>query len=477
MGMNFGAFAGGLSNGFNQGVSMAKTIRDVIRENKLQELREKGMEEANAQREASINGMIQERGVTTQPATDAPTSGAVDTAPTTTPTASESSPTASPDSAAARTAASGMAPQQITVTPSPTANPDPAAANTAASSMPQGSQLPPSVSKQTPETTVVQPSAAQSTPQAAAANGVAGNVPGQAGFWVNGQRFNTREEARAFADKSAPSATDIFMKNAVPKIAEQYMVNGDPEKAKAWSDYADSHNGKRAIKDWAAAWTAPDFDTAATKFGKFYTDHVNDGVDYVGHKMKTNSDGTQVALITLKDKKSGKESEIELTRDKMMALGAANNPQKLFEYEQQRQLAADKAKFEATLKAQQRKADQSDKMELEGYKQDRIDARDGRNKKTTDPTERRALIRSDEMKNNPKFARLSKEEQNKIIDDAMDTIYGQGASKEGKGDSAPEPVKFADKPVKLDKSLPVYKNNETGKRYHRINGVMTPIEE
>lgn len=480
--MNFGAFGGGFSQGFNNGVQMGKTLRDVIKEGKLQELREQGMAEAEAQRAKSVQDMVKENGTTGA----APASGPVDTStpkvetpPTDAAAVSAASPTANPDAAGAKTAASSSAPVSPAAVSaaSPTASPDAAAANTAASA------TAPSVSTQAP-------AAVQATPQGVAATGVAPTAkpaaPAEAPatpvqkpngkFSVNGQSYDTREQALAAAEKSAPSATDMFLKNTVPKMAAQYVINGEPEKAKAWTDYADSVNGKRAIKDWAAAFTAPDFDTAAAKFGKYYTDHINDGVDYTGHKMLTKEDGTQVAVVTLKDKATGKAIEMEMTREKMLALGGANNPQKLFEQEQAKQTAAEKMKYEAKLKAQQRKEDYSDKSRLESEKQDRIDEREAgksSNKKTTDPTERRALIRSDEMKNNPKFARMSPEEQNKAIDAAMETVYGKDASK---SDKPAAPV-VVDKPMAYDKSLPVKYRKSDGKAFHvNAKGEYVPIE-
>jgi len=494
--MNFGAFAGGFSHGLEQGMKNGKNIRELIKEGKLQDLREKGMAEAEAQRASAVQGMIQEGGVT-----GAPTSGPVDTStpkvetpqPANAEAVSAASPTASPDAAGAKTAASAMAPVSPAAVSaaSPTANPDAAAANAATAA--QGTA--PSVSTQAPAA----PSPVQATPQqGVAATGVTQATPAPAPapapaaaapapatpvqkpngkFSVNGQSYDTREQALAAAEKAAPSANDYFMKNAVPKLAEQYLANGEPEKAKAWTDYADSHNGKRAIKDWAAAYTAPDFDTAATKFGKYYTEHINDGVDYTGHKMLTKEDGSQVAVVSLKDKATGKSIEMEMTREKMLAMGAANNPQKLFETEQAKQTLAEKLKYEARLKAQQRKEDYSDKSKLENEKQDRIDEREAgkvSTKKTTDPTERRALIRSDEMKNNPKFARMSKDEQNKAIDAAMETVYGTGSSK---ADASEKPaVVIADKPMAFNKDLPVKYRKSDGKAFHVVDGKFVPID-
>lgn len=576
--MNFGAFAGGMAVGMERGVKLGKHMADVIKEAKLQDLRDKGMAEAEAQRAQSVQDLIKEQGVAAEAAPKAPIETAIPTVETPQQAAavSAASPTANPDAAGANTAAAAMqpvAPATVSAA-SPTANPDEAAANTAVAAQPSAA---PSVSTQTPASTAASglPGAGKMThdglPARANADGSYStevsitvtdprlnggkptNIPslwggkevdedtavknaiasgktyqsfgsvdqavgaaksrseaGGAGapapvtekangkFSVNGKSYATREAALSAAEKEAPSAADLFMKNAVPKIEAQYLQMGDPDKALAWSKYADSHNGKRAMKDWAAAFTAPDFDTAATKFGKYYTDHINDGVDYTGHKMLTKSDGSKVAVVTLKDKATGKESQMELTRQSMLALGGANNPQKLFETEQAKQAQADKFKYEQSIKAQERRNDTQDKKDLEGYKQDRLDQREGKkfdagvdakvaalrdagysdddikkmmpaivgageHKKTTDPTERRALVASDLLKNDATFARLPKDKQNQKIDDTMSVIYGDG----------PKPAA----PVKSPATNPntIYKNNETGERFRIIDGKPVPI--
>lgn len=579
--MSFGTFLGGFGGGFAQGVHTGKTLSELIKEGKLQDLREQGMKEAEAQRAASVQSMVKESGTTGEPA---PTSGPVstdapkvETTATVAPTPASNpydpsdtrtdpkiavSPTANPDVAAANTAAASQvsaSPASVAAPSDPTKgvlyiagkpgqnpkglvdignidlnarpvvkNPDgsistersfsigvngkevlipqvvggklvsqqeaidhfkktgenlgtfdsPDAANAYAEGLHNRqdstyNQPPASPQQNVVSNGVTTPAA----PSAAATPAAATPVQKPNGqFSVNGQSFDTREQAIAAAEKAAPSAHELFLKNTSAKMAAQYVLNGEPEKAKAWTDYADSVAGKRAIKDWAAAYTAPDFDTAADKFGKYYTDHINDGVDYTGHKMLTKEDGTQVAVVTLKDKATGKSTEMEITREKMLAMGAANNPQKLFEAEQAKQAAADKIKLEAKIKHDQRSADHTDRINLEGYKQDRIDEREagkGSNKKTTDPTERRALIRSDEMKNNPKFARMSPEEQGKAIDKAMETVYGPNANK-ADGPTKPAPV-IVDKPMAFNKDLPVKYRKSDGMAFHVVDGQYIPI--
>ena len=495
MGFNFGAFAGGVSQGIDQGMKIGKTVRDMIKEQKLQDLREQGMAEAEAQRSQAVRASIKEGMPPQEQATAGPTSTDVQ------------QKVGSP--------AQGVAPSTTPASLSQVTPPSP----------PDAASVP-------------KPSATMPTSQSAAAGGVAApNASGQ--FTVNGQAFNTRADALAAAEKSAPSAHDFFMKSAVPKIANEYLVQGDPEKAKAWQDYADSHAGKKAIGDWAAAYTAPDLDTAVARFGKYYTEHIDDGVDYRQHTLVTKADGTQVAMVTLRDKATGKESQVELTREKMISLGGSNNPQHLFETEQAKQAAADRLRYESVIKAQDRKAKLADDLEmekakhrntqdLETYRQDRLDQREGiksegeqkrdlarmgaksdfviaelnrfgyssdeikrmmpavlgigEHKKTTDPTERRAIIASELLKSDPIFSRSPQAEQNKKIDDLMGVIYGpedkpqaaQGGTA-GQGKSGPAPV-IVDKPMAYSKELPVKYRQSDGKPFHIVDGKYVPIE-
>lgn len=509
--MNFGAFAGGLSDGIERGQRLGKTMRELYKEGALQKLREQGMAEAEAQRSQSAADLIKETGVTGQP-----TSGPVSTE---TPNV-EAMPVPPPTSVAAQ----GLPP----LAPRPAAVGANAEGSQGEAEAAAAMQAPPSVSTQTPapvgpgaaaqEPAAAAPAAVvQTTPQGVAGAGLAPVVKKPSGkFSVNGQSYDTREQAMAAAEKAAPSATDLFMKNAVPKISEFYLKNGDPEKAAAWDKYADSQNGKRAMKDWAAAYTAPDLDTAVNKFGKYYTDHINDGVDYTGHKILTKDDGTQVAVVTLKDKATGKSQEMELTREKMLALGGANNPQKLFEQEVAKQTAAEKLKLEASLKARERSEKVQDDRKNEAYKQDRMDQRErikasagmeeakgkaqvgidtkidaligagygedevkkmmpaivgaADHKRTTDPTERRALIASDLLKNAPSFGRKEKAEQNRRIDDMMGIIYGDEAAPKKSA------VSIADKPMAFNKDLPVKYRKSDGKPFHLVDGKYVPID-
>ena len=482
--MNWGGFAGGFSQGFNNGVNMAKTIQQVIKDRKISDLQEKGMEEANASVEAeraSRIGAIKEIGVPDPSEAQKPAAAPmVKTEPDAAPAAatpaavSATTPAATPSSITPSAAAP--------ITPGATVQPTPQAT-------PQATQ--PTDAAKTPQ--------ASATPQATvSAIGVPGAKPR---FSYGGKEYDTREQAITAAEKDLPNAMDSFIKTSGPKIAQQYIANGQHEKAEAYMKWVDDSKSRRAIKDWSSAFVAPDFDTAVTRFGKFYTDHIDDGVDYASHKMLTKENGTQVAVVTLKDKNTNKPIEMELTREKMLTLGAANNPQKLFEMEQAKQADAEKARYQHQLKTDERRQTRRDNFELKQYEADRQDRREDKKsrnriveiafghemeaafgnkyKKTTEPKERAALIQSDLMKNDLKFQRMTPEEQRsaiesrmKVLDDVASRYNEDGTPKGQESQSSA----VATAPMKFDPKYPVKYEKGTGRPFHFINGKYVPID-
>ena len=471
--MNWGGFAGGFSQGFNNGVNIANTIQQVIKDRKISDLQENGMKEAQASVEAeraSRIGAIKEIGVPDPSEAPKPAAAPmVKTEPDAAPTA------ATPVAASATTPAATPS----SITPSSAAPVTPGA-----TVQPTTQETPQADASKTPQASIAQPT----TQATVSAVGVPGAKPR---FSYGGKEYDTREQAVAAAEKDLPNAIDSFIKTSGPKIAQQYIANGQPDKAETYIKWVEDSKSKRAIKDWASAFVAPDFDTAVTRFGKFYTDHIDDGVDYVSHKMLTKENGTQVAVVTLKDKNTNKPIEMEMTREKMLMLGAANNPQRLFEMEQAKQTEAEKALYQHRLKAEERRQARQDNFELKQYEadwQDRHEDKKARNrideiafvhemdevfgsryKKTTDPKERAALIQSDMMKNDPKFPRLSPEEQRTAIEARMKVLDDVASRYNEDGTPKATPMKFDPKyPVKYEKG--------TGRPFHFINGKYVPID-
>lgn len=510
--MNFGAFGGGFSQGFNSGVQMAKSIRDIIKERKLEDLRTQGMEEARNARSQAVNGMISENAPPEPKAPAEPKAGA---------------PTAQP----AATASPAPAPASLDdyLTTSPTASPDAASAKTAASSMP------PSLSTQTPAagglpsstkadaapvTPDKAPAQAQAQPQASASPG---------GFFVNGKAYKTRDEAYKAADAAAPSTLDFFMKTSVPKLQEEYIAQGDPAKAEAWGQWAASKKNQAAMQEWASMYRAAQFgdmEKAADHAFNLYK-RYDDGITPVSKETVKDKDGNVTGFnVRLKNEATGEVTSQFIDRRAMVEMGmAALAPDKLFEVSFQRQASADKAAAEARVKAQEKRQEFQEKVILQDRKEDRTDAREGvkgrqklseislrgqidkenlgegekakanakidllkqsgysdeqiaamvpaivgagEHKKTTDPTERRALIASDLVKNDPTFARLPPAERNKRVDEMMSVIYGDQGGQPGGGPAAG---------ASGGGQGPVYvRDTKTGEIFKMENGQRVPIQ-
>lgn len=509
--MSFGA---GFAQGFGDGVRMGKTLRDIIKENKMQETLKAAREEAAANYDAGQKPNT--AAVTEGPAKEGDaykTEGGGVVSPVKT---SEVVTTGLPPIGQAAPAASAApaAPAAPAVGASSDGNAGEAEARAAM---------------------------AKPTPQQAASAGVPGvpaapAEPAPAKFTADGKTYDTRKAAEAaITPQNDPVARSMYIQKHMATKAQEYFVSiGDMENAEKYGKHAETIAGKQAIKSWADAKSATDIDTRAARFGKYYTDHVNDGVDYAGHKILTKEDGTQVAVVSLKDKKTGKTSEMELTDDKMLQLGDAWNPAAVFKNEQARAAAAaaQKAKVgEEVLKSKLRmgeKAYEADRLDKrEGIKatnakdlevtrgqqklseislKGQIDAQNvgekekaelnakvealkaanytdeeikpmvplllkvGEYKKMTDPAERRAIIGTELMKSDPTFSRGTAEEQKAKIDKAMSAIMGDVAPAGKPAEAAkPTAAPAADTPSGVP-PRPVYVRDKTTGQIFQIQG-------
>lgn len=454
-----GFFLGGMLNGAAQGIKIGNAIKGAIKDYQANDLREKGMEEARQARDLEINGAITTNGVaptaqSNQAAAASPaTAPGVNDAPTTTEVAQQQPPSATPIAVAS--------PQgQVTTTPLPD----------------QGQ---------------TQPAAPAATPPQQQTAAAASGLPT---YSVGAKVFTDPDQARAAAAKSASSVSDLFVKNSAAKMRDFYVQNGDLETADKWDKWSEASKNKAGMKLWAGAYTAAqagDWDTAADNFGKYYTQNVNDGVDYVGHKAVIDENGQTVGFnVTLKNQQTGKESDMQLTPQSMLRMGMANNPQTLFDSEMKKQAAADAAKAQIA----QENVKQKGRIELEGIKngaavklqgvrddaqmdrlvtKSQLDEADsnvqaerqtagtikllkdngytdadvkkmlpailkvGEFKKTTDPVERANIVASELTKGDPWFSRLADDKKQAKILSIMKA--SDGAAKELTG-SAPAPA-------------------------------------
>lgn len=151
----------------------------------------------------------------------------------------------------------------------------------------------------------------------------------------DGKVYGSQDKARAAAESQTPDVMEYFMNDAAPRIGQLYLEQGKPEKAQAWDAWVKDKQGKKAVEQWSSAYKSMmtgDFEDAANKFGEFYNDQIDDSVDYRGQSPIKNENGDITGFkMKLYDRDDDEMREIEMTRDQMVQLGNAYNPQALFE--------------------------------------------------------------------------------------------------------------------------------------------------
>jgi len=189
---------------------------------------------------------------------------------------------------------------------------------------------------------------------------------------TGGKVYGDEASARAASEKAAPDVMEYFMKDAAPKIGQMYLEQGSPEKAAAWGTWVDGQNGKKAIGQWSDAYKSlmtGDIEAGAEKFGQFYTDQIDDGVDYRGQTPVKNEAGDITGFkMKLFDRDTNKMHDIEMSKDKMIELGNAFNPQALFERVTAQGDKASALAAEVAMGDRESNRDLKGKIELEGVK-------------------------------------------------------------------------------------------------------------
>lgn len=312
--MNWGGFAGGLSQGFHSGVSMAKTFNDLSKERKVEEARAKGLAEMQAAKAAAIDGAIQENnGGTTNPAVNVGITGNPASAPVTIKPEDEDRP---------------LTRRRV-------------------------------LAEQEPSTST------PSTPEMAASPGNTG-LP----FVVGGKGYATRDEARAAAEKVIPDDITLLRKTMVPQMQKVYIEQGNVEMADAWGKWAEDKENRANMQDWASAYKASiakDYKAAKQHMANIHK-RYDDGLDLVedGDDEIKDKDGNIIGFkIKMKRKDSGEITEQVVNPSELVNYGLmALSPQALFETQWKRQQAADQAAAEE--KAQIRKEQRG--LQVDNYK-------------------------------------------------------------------------------------------------------------
>jgi hypothetical protein len=454
MGFNFGAFAGGVSQGIDRGMKLA----DFLKKAREEQDQRKALEDANSdfekQRAAKAADMAK-GGVATavQPAGAQPA------------VAETTQPVRVP-----------VSPSEFGAEEAPTASQDAASAATAASSMP--------------------PSAQASAPEAKA-------EPSQqqvvAGAGVQPVATKPAQQPKESEDDILDQKISFISK----RMRENMILRGDLEGAEKWGKWSESSKGKQAATLYAKAATAPDLETMAINGTKLH-ELVDDGLTSKFENIVTKSDGSQVAIVNVTDKATGKVNKMEMTKEAISRLVMRANPEAMYRDDMAKQQEAEKIKLQHKLKAQERAEKRADDAYLEGLKQAGQEKRDNNKSKNTmdeialreelkadfdnkfqkakSDEERSHITRQYLATNNPKWKRMSEDERaTEIASEMRSSIKAAKQISEEKG-GKPSAAKdapatgIAEKPMAYDPKLPVKYNKQTGKPHHYIDGQYVPIE-
>lgn len=195
---------------------------------------------------------------------------------------------------------------------------------------------------------------------------------GEIKYQVGDQTFNSMGDARKAAGDNVDSVMDLFMQSTAPKIREAYVAQGDIEKADSWENWVESRTGKAAIRSWTKGYVAvlrEDWDQAAKNFGTYYSKYIDGSATYSGHKLAKDDSGNVTGFVMeLKDRKTGKVSEMPIGRDDFVALGMLHNPQANFDNLYGQSLTADKARLSDARDQRKFDREQGGRIELEREK-------------------------------------------------------------------------------------------------------------
>lgn len=457
--MSFGAFAGGLAQGINAGISQSKNLREMIKAGQLQKLRQQGVEEATQARNAATNELVKEVGIP-ETAAEAPKA---ETSIATQPSAAQAFPIPDPN-----------APESA----QPSASAPPASDMTGipASGIPPTAEAP---KEEAPK-----------------------SLPGR--FTVGDKRFETKEEALKFASGQVAPLEEFQMDKLVPKMKEFYLSQGDAKSAAEFEAYAELSSTKKSMKTWANAYRAAmtgDYEKAAENIFKLYKSY-NDGITPMSYKVVKDDKGNTTGFnVKLKNDKSGDEYEQFIDPKTLSRLGiTALSPPEMFKMDREERAAADKQRNEiakedrkfgrevkmegikqgnviekVTIQEQLRRAGATNTVQNQinakvnalkgaGYSDAFINEAlpgivgIGDYKKKTSPEEAKRLALSDRMKSDPTFSRKTPAQQQAIIDQDMKLIYGGVSPTGGNAPSgAGLPTQAAPSPKK---GVPVWDNKE-----------------
>lgn len=312
---NFGAGLAGLLAGIQNGMVLGTQIRKGIDDYKIAQVREQGMAEAKAMQAKAtpqIQDLGDEQNLTSNPQ-------------------SSRDPNATPEPVNTDIRKLGLAQQQD-------ASPD---------AMRTSPVAPPQV--QDTRTLSDQPlaSAAPGTalPDPDAAPAFANGLPAapRKRFNVDGQGFDTQEEAAAYVKKQTPALHTFFKEALIPKMTEALIAQGKPEAAAAWQKYADEDQTRTNMATWGKAIRLAqfgDYTSSAQELMKLHP-HFDDGYDLVSAEPTKGADGSDGFTMTVKGP-DGKEQKIYQDAKTVTEMGLSQlSPIEMFNKRFERQTKAD----------------------------------------------------------------------------------------------------------------------------------------
>jgi hypothetical protein len=471
MGMSWGGFGAGLV----QGLAVANRIGQEVDDARIARVRAQGMAEAKALQEKAapkINDLGDQQNLTSNPQSSRDPS--VDT-PVNTDIRKiglQNQGDASPD--AMRT--------------SPVSAPDVQDTSTL-SSRPLASAAP-----------------GASLPDPEAAPAFAGGLPQapRKRFNVDGQGFDTQEEAAAYVKKQTPALHTFFKEALIPKMTEALIAQGKPEAAAAWQKYADEDQTRTNMATWGKAIRLAqfgDFTSSAQELMKLHP-HFDDGYELVSAEPTKGADGSDGFTMTVKGE-DGKEQKIYQDAKTITEVGLAQlSPIEMFNKRFQRQSQADMlaareamderndgrtlagikqrgqdamAKQGAADKARKDRQDAEDQAKLDRQdasnkaKMDRARegwaaaakrdaeriASQGQFKKPVSPQEREAMVVT-HLASDPMFNMLTAEQKRQRVDDTLALLPKPAAAQPTKPDSTQQGAPAG------KRAVPVF-NSATGK--------------
>lgn len=405
--MNWGGFAGGFSQGFGSGVKIGNTIKDAMKQKKIEDIRAKGIAEATGAYDSHVAGMVRENGLP-KPAGNAPSSAPGATVPNNDVAQSapvqdqavESVPlnplsagggevsqekadqarsepamraitTGKPlpagpithDGMPARQNADGTHSTELSITVTdpringgkPTNIPSLWGGKEVSQEQAIAKALDSGNSYQAYDSIdeAVAAAKSRSNDGGAAAMPSARDVVKQTGvgaskrFSVGEKSFDTREEALAYAKKIGPNKIDFIVKSMGPKMQEFYIAEGDVAKAEAWEKYINDRKGRRALEEWAGAVRSVQLgnvEKAADHVFNLYKTY-DDGITPLSKEVVKDKSGNITGFnVRLKDDESGEERTQFIDQKTLTEMGlAALAPPQMFEAMWKRQQEADQA--------------------------------------------------------------------------------------------------------------------------------------